>query len=111
MPASRGLGHNGGVKTVQLRRYVINEGLYERFIEWWESTMPTLRPAKGFTIEWAYGIPETREFLWAVSAPGDAEAFVRLEDEYKASPERAAAFEGQPVWVEEMHLDLVTVHG
>ncbi|QTX05365.1 hypothetical protein [Agromyces archimandritae] len=97
------------MKTVQLRRYVINEGLYERFVEWWHEWMPKVRPKMGFAIEFAYSIPETREFVWAVSAPGDAEAFRALEETYMTSPERAAAFEGQPVWVESVDIRLVDV--
>lgn len=58
--------------------------------------MPGVRPAAGFAIEFAYGLRESNEFVWAVSAPGDRDEFTRLEQAYLASPERAAAFDGVP---------------
>lgn len=58
--------------------------------------MPAVRPAAGFAIEFAYGLRESNEFVWAVSAPGDRDEFMRLEQAYLASPERAAAFDGVP---------------
>ncbi|MGL4255810.1 MAG: hypothetical protein ACRCSL_05700, partial [Microbacterium sp.] len=58
--------------------------------------MPRVRPAAGFAIEFAYGLPETNEFVWAVSAEGDEEAFLALEREYMASAGRAEAFAGVP---------------
>lgn len=84
------------VKTIQLRRYTLVDGEYDAFVAWWESTMPTVRPAAGFAIEFAYGVRETNEFVWAVSAEGDREAFLELEATYLASAGRAAAFEGVP---------------
>ncbi|MET4158856.1 hypothetical protein [Agromyces sp. PvR057] len=84
------------MKTIQLRRYTLVDGEYDAFVAWWESTMPVVRPAAGFAIEFAYGIRESNEFVWAVSAEGDQEAFLALEATYLASPGRAAAFEGVP---------------
>ena len=84
------------MKTIQLRRYTLVDGEYDAFVAWWESTMPKVRPAAGFAIEFAYGIRESNEFVWAVSAEGDQEAFLALEATYLASPGRAAAFEGVP---------------
>ena len=42
-------------------------------------------PAAGFTIDFAYGLPETNEFIWAVSAEGDQEVFLAREQAYMAS--------------------------
>ncbi|KQM84218.1 hypothetical protein [Agromyces sp. Leaf222] len=84
------------MKTIQLRRYTLVDGEYDAFVAWWESTMPKVRPAAGFAIEFAYGLRESNEFVWAVSAEGDQEAFLALEATYLASPGRAAAFEGVP---------------
>lgn len=94
------------MKTTQLRRYLLVDGQYDDFVAWWRSTMTVVRPATGFTIEFAYGIPETNEFVWAVSAPGDAAAFEALEAEYKVSDARAQAFAGQPERIvsKEVHL-------
>jgi hypothetical protein len=84
------------MRTVQLRRYTLVEGEYDAFLAWWKIWMPKVRPAAGFTIDFAYGLRETNEFVWAVSAEGDAEAFLAREKEYMASAARAEAFEGVP---------------
>ncbi len=89
-------GQNGRVKTIQLRRYTLVDGSYDAFVEWWHGAMPAVRPAAGFTIEFAYGLRESNEFVWAVSAPGDRDAFLELERTYMASDARAAVFEGVP---------------
>lgn len=98
------------MKTTQLRRYVIVDGLYEEFVVWWRETMPVLRPAMGFAVEFAYGSPETNEFTWAVSVPGDAAEFERVDAAYKVSPERAAVFEGLPDRVATMQLSFIETY-
>ncbi|GAA2043508.1 hypothetical protein GCM10009819_32680 [Agromyces tropicus] len=84
------------MKTIQLRRYTLVDGEYDAFVAWWNEWMPRVRPAAGFAIEFAYGIRESNQFVWAVSAPGDADAFGALEAEYLASAARAEAFDGVP---------------
>lgn len=96
------------MKTTQLRRYVLVDGEYDAFVDWWEQWMPKVRPAAGFTIEFAYGLRETNEFVWAVSAEGDAEAFLAREADYMASDARAEAFDGVPQRVASYDIRLVT---
>lgn len=98
------------MKTTQLRRYVLVDGEYDAFVDWWEQWMPKVRPAAGFTIEFAYGLRETNEFVWAVSAEGDAEAFLAREADYMASDARAEAFDGVPQRVASYDIRLVTEH-
>ncbi len=86
----------GRVKTIQLRRYTLVDGEYDAFLEWWQGAMPVVRPAAGFAIEFAYGLRESNEFVWAVSAEGDRDAFLALEQTYMASEARAAVFAGVP---------------
>ena len=95
------------MRTIQLRRYTLVDGEYDAFVAWWQGAMPRVRPAAGFTIDFAYGLPETNEFIWAVSAPGDADDFARAEQAYLASDERAAAFAGRPTWNESTDIRLV----
>ncbi|MEI5584977.1 MULTISPECIES: hypothetical protein [unclassified Agromyces] len=95
------------MKTVQLRRYTLVDGEYDAFVAWWREWMPRVRSGAGFTIEFAYGIREANQFVWAVSAPGDAEAFVAREREYLGSDARAAAFEGVPQRVATYDIALV----
>ena len=61
----------------------------------------------GFAIEFAYGLPETNEFVWAVSAEGDEEAFLAREEVYMASDARAEAFAGLPQRVAEYNIRFV----
>ncbi|MDE0547402.1 hypothetical protein [Microbacterium sp. C7(2022)] len=96
------------MRTVQLRRYTLVEGEYDAFVAWWNEWMPKVRPAAGFAIDFAYGLPETNEFVWAVSAEGDADAFIALEETYMASAARAEAFAGIPQRVADYNVSLVT---
>jgi DNA-binding transcriptional regulator YiaG len=85
------------VKTIQLRRYTLVEGEYDAFLAWWKEWMPRVRRAAGFGIEFAYGLPETNEFVWAVSAEGDHAAFL-------AQGAEQAGFEAAYAALEEGHL-------
>ncbi len=96
-------------KTVQLRRYRVIDDLYEDFLAWWQATMPALRTSAGFTVEFAYAIPASHEFVWAVSAPGTAEDFLRLETEYQAANERSGIFAGLPQRLRETQIELIDV--
>jgi hypothetical protein len=84
------------VKTIQLRRYTLVDGEYDAFLEWWNAWMPRVRPEAGFAIEFAYGLRETNQFVWAVSVEGDRDAFLETEQAYLASSARAEAFDGVP---------------
>ena len=86
----------GRVKTIQLRRYTLVDGEYDAFVEWWRRELPPVRAAAGFTIEFAYGLRESNEFVWAVSTAGDRDEFLRLEQAYLVSDARTAAFDGVP---------------
>jgi hypothetical protein len=95
------------MKTIQLRRYTLVEGEYDAFLAWWREWMPRVRTQAGFTIDFAYGLPETDEFIWAVSAEGDREAFLALEETYMSSDARAQAFDGVPQRVAEYNVRFV----
>jgi len=95
------------VKTIQLRRYALVAGKYDAFVDWWQEWMPRVRPAAGFTIEFAYGLRETNEFVWAVSIDGDQDEFLELERVYLASDARAEAFEGVPQRIAEYNIRFV----
>lgn len=95
------------MKTIQLRRYTLVDGEYDAFMAWWNEWMPRVRPAAGFAIEFAYGLPETNELVWAVSAEGDEAAFLALEEAYMASDARAEAFAGVPQRVAEYNVRFV----
>jgi len=84
------------VKTIQLRRYTLVDGEYDAFLEWWNEWIPRVRREAGFTIEFAYGLREANQFVWAVSAEGDRDRYAELDERYHASEARAAAFDGVP---------------
>ncbi len=96
------------MKTIQLRRYVLVDGEYDAFLDWYDQWMPEARPAAGFTIEFAYGIRETNEFVWALSADVDVETFTAMDEAWKASDARAAAFAGQPQRIVSTDIRLVS---
>jgi hypothetical protein len=91
-------------RTVQLRRYRIVEGELPGFVAWWRSRLLPARQAFGFRVETALVVPDTDEFVWAVSAEGDAAAFAALDAAWAASTERAAAFDGVPQRIASMDL-------
>ncbi|ROQ36510.1 hypothetical protein EDF46_3052 [Frondihabitans sp. PhB188] len=97
------------IRTVQLRRYALRAGVMAEFLPWWHSKLVPVREKAGFAIEFAYAIPESNEFVWAVSAPGDAAAFAQIEAAYVGSPERAEAFEGIDGWTDSQVITLVNV--
>lgn len=96
------------MKTIQFRRYTLVEGEYDAFVAWFEQWMPRVRPAAGFTIEFAYGIPDKNEFAWAVSVEGDQARFAEVEQAYMASDARAEAFAGVPQRVAEYDIHFAT---
>lgn len=83
-------------RTVQLRRYQLAPGCYEEFTRWWAAHMRPLREAAGFAVDFGYGLPDSEEFVWAVSVEGDRAAFLALEAEYHASDARAEVMRAQP---------------
>jgi heme-degrading monooxygenase HmoA len=89
--------------AVQFRRYEIVPGQMDAFIEWFPR-IAAVREQFGFKIEFAYADRENDEFVWAVSHEGDFDAAFEA---LSASPERAAAFEGQPNRVTTAHLAMV----
>lgn len=88
---------------MQLRRYEILPGEMDAFVAWFPNIVP-VREKYGFKVEFAYADREKNEFVWVVSHEGDYEAALAV---YNDSPERAAAFEGQPTRVAKMHLAMV----
>lgn len=89
--------------TIQLRRYELVPELATEFIAWFPRVV-TAREAYGFRVLFALHDEPGNEFTWAVAHDGD---FDEAERVYMASPERAAAFEGQPKFTVAMYLSRV----
>jgi hypothetical protein len=94
--------------SVQLRRYRLDPERREAFVAWWREWIPAALDVYGLGVPFAYVVPETDEFVWAISHPGDEDEFSRVQAEYLKSPGRAAAFEVIPGGVEEMLIHFVT---
>ena len=93
--------------TIQLRRYELVPELVDDFIAWFP-TVVTAREHHGFRVLFALHDQPGNEFTWAVAHDGD---FDEVERVYMASPERAAAFEGQPKYTVAMHISRVAAVG
>ena len=95
------------MKTVQLRRYRLDDATFDAWIEWFREVMAPARLAFGFSIESAYAVRSSHEFVWAVSVPGDAAGFLQKDEDWKASSARAAAMAAIPHKVISAQIDLV----
>ncbi|MBG0814847.1 NIPSNAP family protein [Planomonospora sp. ID82291] len=76
-------------RTVQHRTYTIREGLLEEWAEKWRAQIVPLRLTFGFEIHGAWLDHERSRFVWVVSYDGP-EGFAERNQQYWASPERAA---------------------
>ena len=98
------------VKTVQLRRYDLPAEVVDEFLAWWRDLLVPAREAFGFSIEFAYLVPEKNEFVWATSVEGDRKQFEAVEAAWMASPERAEIFGDRKPWFSHADIDFVEVH-
>lgn len=73
----------------QLRMYRIEPGRLEEFVMEWKEKVVPLRREMGFTIAGSWTIPQGDRFVWIVGYDGP-EGFEARNDQYYASPERAA---------------------
>ena len=74
--------------TTQLRRYTINRGKMDEFLEAWKKGVLPLRTKAGFRVEGAWVVQERNEFVWVMTYDGDD--WNTRDKAYYASPERAA---------------------
>ena len=95
--------HNGGMETVQLRRYVLEPGRMADFLAWFPTLLPT-REQFGFRVLFALAEHEHQTFTWAVAHDGDEAAFRAAEETYMSSPERAQVFESFPAGISSMEI-------
>lgn len=73
--------------TTQLRRYTINRGKMDEFLEAWRRGVLPLRTEAGFHVEGAWVVRERNEFVWVMSYDGDD--WEAKDKAYYASPGRA----------------------
>jgi hypothetical protein len=95
------------VRTYQLRRYKIAQGMMPTFTAWLHSTLIPVREGFGFRIEFQLVNPEASEFVWCVSLSGNQEEFLKIHEEYNSSAQRALAFETFPNCIDSMQISFV----
>lgn len=95
--------------TTQLRRYEIEPGKLDEFIEWFAGLIPA-RAQYGLTLDFAYADHENSEFIWSTSYEGDLDAFKEVEATYNASPERSAVYGDYKPPVNKLNVSFVSVH-
>ena len=77
------------MRTYQLRRYVVNLGELDIFLEEWQRDLVPLRQRFGFRIEGAWIVRDELQFIWLLSYDGE-DGFEAANDRYNRSPARAA---------------------
>ena len=95
------------MRTYQLRRYKITAGEMSGFTAWLNSTLIPVREGFGFRIEFQLVDHEASEFIWCVSLAGDEDQFLKIQEQYNASPERAKAVETLPKCIDSMQISFV----
>ena len=93
--------------TVQLRRYVLEPGRLADFLAWFPTVVP-VREQYGFRVLFALADHGHETFTWAVAHDGDEAAFLEVEAEYNASPERARVFESFPAGIATKEIGFAT---
>ncbi len=84
----------------QVRRYRAAEGKLEAFVDAWRKGVVPLRGRFDFTIEGAWSILETNEFVWVMSYDGP-EGFEAADAAYYESDERSTLDPNPAVFLEE----------
>jgi hypothetical protein len=95
------------VRTHQLRRYKIAEGKLPEFTSWLNSTLIPVRVGFAFRVEFQLVDREASEFIWCVSLEGDQETFLKIQEQYNSSSERALAFQTFPNCIDSMQISFV----
>ena len=82
------------MRTYQLRRYVVQPGEMDAWLEEWRTEVVPMRERFGFRVEGAWVIPEDHRFVWIISYDGDEGFEAANERYYIARSSRAPARSG-----------------
>jgi hypothetical protein len=77
------------MRTYQLRRYVVNLGELDAFVDEWVREVVPLRERFGFRVEGAWIVRDEHRFIWLVSYDGE-DGFEAASERYFRSPARTA---------------------
>ena len=91
----------------QVRRYRIIDGKMDDFVELFEKQLVPIREAVGFTVESAWRLDDTHEFMWIVGYGGD-DGFAAAEAAYYASPARDSVDPDPLTYIAEVNTSMAT---
>ncbi len=77
------------------------------FTDWLHSTLIPVREGFGYRVEFQLIDHEANEFVWCVSLAGDQAEFLKIQEQYNTSSERAKAFETFPKCIDSMQISFV----
>ncbi len=82
----------------QLRIYTINRGKMDDFVKAWRQGIAPIREKVGFTIEKAWVVKETNQFMWILRYDGTEDWAVK-DKQYFDSPERKQLNPDPAQWI------------
>jgi hypothetical protein len=75
--------------TVQVRMYVVKDGMLDAFVDAFRERLVPLRAKFGFTVLGTWTVPEESRFIWVAGYDGPG-TIQEATDRYYASPDRLA---------------------
>jgi hypothetical protein len=87
----------------QLRIYLIREGLFEDFVDFWRAEIVPLRRRFGFEVAGAWADSKARTFAWVVTHPD----FEQAAADYYDSPDRKSLSHDPGEFIESSELRLM----
>jgi hypothetical protein len=94
-------------RTIQLRRYRIAGPDLPAYVEWFRSELTPLRHQFGFSVEFAFALPTTGEFVWAASYPGGRQQYETADAAYFGSDARKVMISHLPCDVDIQSVEFV----
>jgi hypothetical protein len=76
-------------ETVQVRMYVVKEGMLDAFVDVFVERLVPLRATFGFRVVGAWTVPDEGRFIWVAGYDGPG-TIQEAHERYYASPERLA---------------------
>lgn len=89
----------------QIRRYRIEPGEMDRFVELWKEQVVPLRKEFGFSVHGAWVIEDSNDFLWIIGYDGPG-GMIAGNEAYYASEERRSMSPDPAVLIGESTHDL-----
>lgn len=98
----------GPERTTWMRRYTLDPGLAEEFVQFLTKQVIPAREELGFTVESIWIDSDKSQLTWFVSRLGNADEFSAAERQWEESAVRAELFANAPAYVTGKDLRQVT---